>query len=73
MNLTLENLFSEAKERGASDLHLAVGEPPIIRLRGELTPLSHPQVTPKKMEELTFSILSPLLKERFLRDRDLDT
>ncbi len=73
MTLTLESLFSEATEHGASDLHLAVGEPPIIRLRGELMPLPHPEVTVKKMEELIFSILAPALKERFINDRELDT
>ena len=31
-------------ERGASDLHLVVGSPPLLRLRGELVPLEEQPV-----------------------------
>lgn len=70
--MTLDNLFSTASDRGASDLHLAVGLPPIIRLHGELKALDEPAVTQKKMEELIASLVLPAQRERFERERELD-
>lgn len=70
--MTIESLFTVASERGASDLHLAVGLPPIVRLNGELKPLEESALTPKKIEELISSILLPIQKERFIKDRELD-
>ncbi len=70
--MTIETLFTQATERGASDLHLAVGLAPTIRLHGELKPLEESPLTPKKMEELAFSLLQPGQKERFQKERELD-
>lgn len=70
--MTIETLFTQATERGASDLHLAVGLAPTIRLHGELKPLEESPLTPKKMEELVFSILQPGQKDRFQKERELD-
>lgn len=70
--MTIESLFTLATERGASDLHLAVGLPPTIRVHGELKPLEDSALTPKKMEELVFSLLQANQKERFLKEREMD-
>ena len=34
----IDSLFMEMKTRGASDLHMVIGFPPLLRLRGELVP-----------------------------------
>ncbi len=39
MNNLLESLFARCEELGASDIHLSPGEPPRLRLAGELVPL----------------------------------
>jgi len=70
--MTMETLFAQASERGASDLHLVVGLPPIIRLHGELKPLDEAVLTPKKMEELIGSLLQPAQQARFAKERELD-
>ncbi|MFH1867023.1 MAG: type IV pilus twitching motility protein PilT [Patescibacteria group bacterium] len=70
--MTLEQLFIEAKQAGASDLHLVAGKSPIIRINGELKPLGHPEMTPKKIEELVLSLLTIEQKEKFLSKKDLD-
>ena len=47
----LDSLLRTMVERGASDLHLRVGEPPIVRLHGEMqrfsdhAPISHDQLS----------------------------
>jgi twitching motility protein PilT len=55
---TIDNYFKEMKENGASDLHLAVGFPPMIRQGGELRPLKHPVITAEFNQEILFEILT---------------
>jgi twitching motility protein PilT len=69
---SLETLFNEASKQGASDLHLAVGKPPITRLHGELKALGYPELTTKKLQDLAFGILAPGQKAQFIERRDLD-
>jgi len=45
-------------ERGASDLHIHVGRPPMIRLDGELTTLGMPQVSAEQSEESLIEMLN---------------
>jgi twitching motility protein PilT len=50
--IDLNQLLAQAVERGASDLHLKVGQPPIIRFDGELQPLEGwPSLDPARLEE----------------------
>ncbi len=42
-NSLLFKLFKIAVETGASDLHLAIGQPPIVRIRGELSSIQNEQ------------------------------
>src|SRR5262245_4962621 len=43
---SLRNWLEHAVRRGASDLHLIVGYPPVIRLHGDLIELSEPILEP---------------------------
>jgi len=47
-------------EKNASDIHLAVGRPPVIRLHGSLHNVNRPSLTPEDTEEL----LSQIIPER---------
>ena len=51
----IDHFFTAMKERGASDLHMAVGFPPMLRVRGELVPLPDlpPVQGPDKMGRTT--------------------
>jgi twitching motility protein PilT len=42
--LQLEQLFGAVTEKGASDLYLTVGKPPVLRIHGELLELTNMQV-----------------------------
>jgi len=69
---TIDRYFDALLESGASDLHLSVGYPPLMRLRGGLqaiedTPLGAPQ-----LERLLFELLDDGRKREFLARRDLD-
>ncbi len=53
----IDRLLCEAVERGASDLHLTVGLPPVLRLHGELVRLELPPLTPAGSATLAAQIL----------------
>jgi twitching motility protein PilT len=56
-DIQMEDLLDLAVEEGASDLHLAVGLPPVMRLHGSLAPLDaeplRPEDTERLMREIT--------------------
>jgi len=45
--VVIDTYFREMKEREASDLHMVIGFPPLLRLRGDLVPTEHPVLTPE--------------------------
>jgi len=52
----MEQLLHQAVKSGASDLHVTVGVPPILRINGTLSRTEHPVLTVKDTEELFISI-----------------
>ena len=69
----MDTLLVATARQGASDLHLAVGRRPTIRLDGVLIPLQQESViTPDLAEGLIRSLLSDAQYERFMKDRELD-
>ncbi|MET0152286.1 MAG: type IV pilus twitching motility protein PilT [Candidatus Binatia bacterium] len=59
-------------EKGASDLHIAVNNPPLVRVHGELSPLPHPPLTATDTKNLTYSLLTESQKHRYEEDLELD-
>ncbi|HXF83416.1 MAG TPA: type IV pilus twitching motility protein PilT [bacterium] len=70
MNLT--TLLTTARERRASDLHLSVGRPPILRLDGRLVVQDGPAVTRQAMEQLLAEVLGDAQRTRFAEQHELD-
>ncbi len=69
----IEELMLLAAEQGASDLHIAPGRPPILRLDGELVQLTQKQViTPERSEGLCLALLDEEKKERFRKFKEID-
>src|SRR6056297_3461256 len=68
----IDQYFKEMQQQGASDLHLIVGRPPMIRLKGELTSLDHPPLTAEGNKALLFEILSTEQQQAVDRDLDFD-
>ncbi len=68
----IDKLFEEMRDRGASDLHLVVGRPPMFRLSGDLVESSHPQLTSDAVKDLLYAILSPAQKQHVESNLDLD-
>lgn len=68
----LDDLLRLTIERGASDLHITVGLPPMIRVNGQLEPTDYDRVTPHDSQRLIYDILSDAQLERFERESELD-
>lgn len=70
----LDKILEIAIEASASDVHITVDRPPILRVDGRLTPLNDLSIlSAKDTQGLAFSILSEDKKEHFLQQRDVDT
>src|SRR5947199_183697 len=50
--MTMEDLLREAADKGASDLHLSTGEPPLLRVHGDLVRGEHPSLTAEAVHEV---------------------
>jgi twitching motility protein PilT len=70
--LDLADILVEVLERGASDLHLTVGVPPMIRQNGRLEALDCPKLTPTEARELIYSILTQEQRQRLETDWEID-
>jgi len=71
--LSLRVLLEEIIRRKASDLHITVGERPMLRVDGELIRSSVDHVlTPKDTLQLAYSILTEAQKKRFETEDELD-
>ena len=69
----IDAIFKIVKEKGASDLHLVIGFPPLLRIRGELVPIEgQPVLTAETNRELIFEILSPEQQKACEKKRDFD-
>ena len=64
--------FKQAIEQNASDLHLAAGSIPALRIGGDLIKLNHEVIDDKSLEQAIFSLIDKKTKERFERHRELD-
>ncbi len=68
----LDELLRYVVEVDASDLHLKVGNPPIIRLLNDLKRLDQPAFTESELENTLFEILNDERKQQLMEFRELD-
>ena len=66
--MEIDELLRYTVERGASDLHLKVGNVPFIRVDGALTPTEFDVLTPTDTETFATSLMSRAQEARVRRD-----
>ena len=67
------HVYLEAEcQFSASDLHLKVGAPPLLRIKGELRPLDIPPLGPGDVQKLIFPIMSDNQRIVFEDTGDMD-
>lgn len=70
--LDINDLLAQVIERKASDLHITVGIPPMVRVNGELQPLNCPQLSDEDTKALIYSILAPEQREQLEQNWEYD-
>ena len=70
--MDLKDILRTMLQNEASDLHLKVGSPPIVRVNGELVPLEHPLITREEIDQALGELLTPPQRDRFEQSRELD-
>jgi len=71
--MDITDLLILAKEKDASDVHLTVGAPPMLRLRGELRTVDGlPPLTKESLHAMIYDVLADNQKARFEEQWDLD-
>lgn len=69
----MQELLEIALKEQASDLHISVGHPPVLRISGSLVPLVKKKVlTEEGSKELILSLLSDKQKTQLEEERDID-
>jgi twitching motility protein PilT len=68
----IDDLLREVVRRNASDLHLCVGVPPILRIDGQLYRTNFQPATPKQTQRLIYEILTDEQIQRFESNLELD-
>jgi twitching motility protein PilT len=73
MDIDFADLLMEVVARRASDLHLAAGSQPLVRVRGRLTRVEeYPKLSPQDTREIVYSILTGDQRQRLETDWQLD-
>ncbi len=73
MQPRIEILLEEVIKKKASDLHLQVSLPPMLRVDGALTPVAGTEpLTEESVEALVFAILDEDQKQILLKDKEFD-
>ncbi|MDP4550465.1 type IV pilus twitching motility protein PilT [Alkalihalobacillus macyae] len=72
MKEQIEKLLKAAFQLGASDLHLTVGVPPIVRLNGDLKRYGNEPLTPEITEQMAKVVIPKEMWETFGERGDLD-
>ncbi len=68
----IDAYFKAMKDRGASDLHVSVSAPPMIRLHGDMIKLTDRPLSAAENKQLLFEIMSDYQKDKFKKSGDLD-
>jgi twitching motility protein PilT len=69
----IEDLLEQVLKKKASDLHLQVGLPPVLRIDGALAPMTNLEpLNEETIEALIFSILDEDQKQILLKDKEFD-
>jgi len=70
--IELNDLLALSAKKGASDIHLTAGLPPILRIHKRLVHVGKERLTPENITEMVFSIMRDRQKKLFQEKREYD-
>ena len=72
-DIKIEMLLEECIKRNASDLHIQVGLPPILRIDGNLLPITdYPVLDEEAIENLVYATLDSEQRQVLTKDKEFD-
>ena len=72
MSISIKELLGYALESGASDLHLSVGNTPMLRIHGEMKKIKIPALDLSSMEKIRDEVLNPNQLKAFEDELEID-
>lgn len=70
--MEITDLLFASQKNNASDLHLSVGNPPILRVNGDILPLKMPALTQEELRNIIYSIMTEQQRSDYERDLEVD-
>jgi twitching motility protein PilT len=70
--MDITELLAFGVEQGASDCHLSAGEPPMIRIHGDLKKLDHPPMNREQVHNLVYDIMGDAQRKTFEETHECD-
>ena len=70
--ILMDDLFALMKAKNASDIHLVVGVPPVLRIQGKLYATQFETLTKESAQTLIYSIMTDEQRQKFEEELELD-
>ncbi len=70
--IDMAELLRVMVDQGASDLHITLGAPPMLRVDGLMLPTAYPKLSAEICQRLIYSLLTDTQKQRFESMNELD-
>jgi twitching motility protein PilT len=72
MPVTMKQLLEEMVHRGATDLHISAGAPPLFRIDGILVPSNYDILTKEEAQQLVYSVMTEEQKKKLEEEWEVD-
>jgi len=70
--MEITDLLVAAHKNKASDLHLSTGNPPILRIHGDIMPIEMPPLDANQAKQMIYAIMTEQQRSEYERDMELD-
>ena len=70
--MDISEILAFANERGASDLHISSGEPPIVRIDGDIQKVDMPSLPKDEVHAMLYDILNDQQRKIFEEKKEID-
>lgn len=70
--MEITDLLVSTQKNKASDLHLSTGNPPMLRINGEMVPYKSPALSGDQVKQMLYSIMTEQQRSDYERDLELD-
>ena len=70
--MDIAQLLQFAYQQDASDLHISAGEPPMIRVHGDMKKIKAPALTPEQTHAMLYDIMGDSQRKTFEEYNDID-